>query len=259
MAITKYLILFSFSVYLAGCAHSVSIAPAISSFDFAAESNKKKIPVVVGYYIPQNLLDREVSTPAGGGDYVKYFPYKDIQDSYRKMLEALFVEVKWVTNLNNQDGKVGLVISPVIKTNSSSANDKYWRADNFTVEIDTLIYGANGNLIKKINSIGAGESTYREEFQANWNSNGVYKAIPGMKASSSAINNTYLSLLNADISQILNNNNFESIGTDIDNRNSQSLKVNNTSGLEKFKVKCLELGFEPKTEGFGKCVLQLSK
>lgn len=36
-------------------------------------------------------------------------------------------------------------------------------------------------------------------------------------------------------------------------------KVGNKLSIDVAKIKCAELGFKPATEGFGKCVLQLSK
>jgi len=33
----------------------------------------------------------------------------------------------------------------------------------------------------------------------------------------------------------------------------------NTLSIDSAKIKCSELGFKPETEGYGKCILQLSR
>ena len=48
---------------------------------------------------------------------------------------------------------------------------------------------------------------------------------------------------------------LKEVGKDIDKPKKQ--KSNQTADLEKFKKQCEELGFKPKTEKFGECVLRL--
>ena len=48
---------------------------------------------------------------------------------------------------------------------------------------------------------------------------------------------------------------LKEVGKDIDKPKKQ--KSNQTADLEKFKKQCEDLGFKPKTEKFGECVLRL--
>ena len=50
---------------------------------------------------------------------------------------------------------------------------------------------------------------------------------------------------------------LKEVGKDIDKPKKQ--KSNQTADLEKFKKQCEDLGFKPKTEKFGECVLNLLK
>ena len=61
-------------------------------------------------------------------------------------------------------------------------------------------------------------------------------------------------------SQHIDPNSFTSIelgNTTKDTSDNQ--RSNNSITLDVAKLKCEELGFKPETEGFGKCVLQLTK
>ena len=57
-----------------GCAHSIQLAPDLDDLRMTAVSDP--IDKNVGYYISVADRTAEVVTPGGGGDDVKYFPYK---------------------------------------------------------------------------------------------------------------------------------------------------------------------------------------
>ena len=61
---------------LFGCAHPITITPNTSNIDRkdAYEINKN-----VGYYISAEDRFKEVITPGGGGDSIRYTPYSDLE------------------------------------------------------------------------------------------------------------------------------------------------------------------------------------
>lgn len=61
-------------VTLAGCAHPVSIRS-----DVAYPKGQAANSASVGYYISDSNRSLEVTTPAGGGDKIRYFPYRDLE------------------------------------------------------------------------------------------------------------------------------------------------------------------------------------
>ena len=74
---------------LTGCAHSISVAPDLNRIPPASS----KIAKAAGYVITESNRWREVTTPGGGGDSVKYFPYKDLEPGFRKALAEVFDKV----------------------------------------------------------------------------------------------------------------------------------------------------------------------
>ncbi len=62
---------------LFGCAHPITMNPDLAAVTVPAGA--KPIAKKVGYHIPEALRSVEVTTPGGGGDKVRYFPYRDIE------------------------------------------------------------------------------------------------------------------------------------------------------------------------------------
>ena len=72
--LTNMFFLFSVLV-LSGCAHQISLNPDTEKLQL---SENKSISVV-GYYISEDDIKKQVKTPGGGGDNVSYKPYKDTE------------------------------------------------------------------------------------------------------------------------------------------------------------------------------------
>ena len=72
------------------CAHSITITPAL---DALPAPGVGRIEKNVGYYIAPENLAKQVETPGGGGDKVKYFPYKESEPALKKVLSNIFGEV----------------------------------------------------------------------------------------------------------------------------------------------------------------------
>ena len=104
-----------------GCAHPITMNP-----DLAAISGDKSavIPKSVGYHIPESAKALEVTTAGGGGDKVRYFPYRDIEPGFYKALGEAFGSVTRVQDPRNAAAVAGsgiqLLITPEIRTISSS-------------------------------------------------------------------------------------------------------------------------------------------
>ena len=189
---------------LGGCAHQVSIAPSYMTVDEFI-STRQKVPASVGFYIPQNLLEKEVTTPGGGGDKITYFPYRDLEASLKKVLESIYEKVSYVKALNAKENNVDLVISPEIRTNSSTSNNFMWPPTSFSVELDTLIYDKEGMFLKKISSIGMGETNFSETIDSFKQTSREGKArisVSGVKAVNDALQKMQSSLFNLDINDL---------------------------------------------------------
>jgi hypothetical protein len=68
------------------CAHRISITPPLHQLDATEISRIEKS---VGYYISPDDLEKQVITPAGGGDKVKYLPYKESEPALKTILSIL--------------------------------------------------------------------------------------------------------------------------------------------------------------------------
>ena len=136
------------AAFLSGCAHPISVVPpdVVRTSDMPDRIKKK-----VGVFISPESLSLEVATPGGGGDSVKYFPYRDLENGYHKMLGNVFEDVVQVTKLNDpigfQRGGISFVISPAIITNSGSTSLVGFAPTNFTADLTSNITDASGNLL----------------------------------------------------------------------------------------------------------------
>jgi hypothetical protein len=82
--------LVSLAFFAFGCAHQIAITPAPDAFNAGGIS---RIDKNVGYYITPENLAKEVVTPGGGGDKVKYSPYKESEPTLKQVLSNLFRDV----------------------------------------------------------------------------------------------------------------------------------------------------------------------
>ena len=146
---------------LTGCAHSIALSPDLSKVSTAGP----KIAKTVGYVIAETNRWLQVTTPGGGGDKVKYFPYRDLEPGFRKALSEVFDKV---TKLAGPDDPaiatqgVSLIITPTITTTSSSDGALTWPPTSFSIELNCAVLDARGQPVAQINSQGQGRATYNE-------------------------------------------------------------------------------------------------
>ena len=112
-----------------------------------------------------------VTTSAGGGDKVRYFPYRDMEPGLYKALSDTFREVTMVRDLGGLDklrteGKA-LLITPTITTQSSSESIVTWPPTQFTVELSCKVTDAAGKTVDTVNVSGQGRATF-DEFKGNF-------------------------------------------------------------------------------------------
>lgn len=147
-------------ITLFGCAHSIEISPDIAKIDREAGS-PSKIKAKVGFYIPVDVSNIEITSPGGGGDNVRYFPYKDIETAYLRMLTNVFDNAIKLKSAGQQNEllkeEIKYVLEPILVTNSGSTGFFTWPPTNFTVDLTTNIRDAFGKIVANPRVIGNGQ------------------------------------------------------------------------------------------------------
>ena len=154
---------------IVGCAHPLAINPDIAKIE--RESSIQPIAKNIGYYIAPDVRERSVTTPGGGGDSVTYFPYKDIEAGFYKMLSNVFQNVTQLKSPNdaNTIGKQSItyVITPEITTDSSSPSPFTWAPTRFSLNLTCSISDNGGKLVTKTSVRGEGQAEY-DEFKSDF-------------------------------------------------------------------------------------------
>ena len=145
---------------LVGCAHPISIAPKTELVIANPFDAKEKLKNKVGFFISPESLNLEVTTPGGGGDNVRYFPYRDLEVGYQKMLSSVFDGVVRVSKSNYsaefERGGLSYILIPEMITSSGSTGFATWPPTNFSVDLTSKIRDASGKLVSNTRSIGVG-------------------------------------------------------------------------------------------------------
>lgn len=133
-----------------GCAHKINITPATSQLEAVKLPRIKKN---VGYYIsPENLKKRVVS-PAGGGDKVAYFPYKESEPILKAILSNIFINVYQISSLEKlqfiDSHNITYIFIPTIETNSSSRSIWIWPPSDFTARLDCKVTDSSREMVWK--------------------------------------------------------------------------------------------------------------
>lgn len=173
-----------------GCAHHIDITPDISMIK--RSDNADKISGNVGYYFSQSSKEKEVITPAGGGDRVRYKPYSDIEMAFSKMLGNVFKKVTVLESANVAEIKeksVDYLIFLDISTNSSSPSPFTWPPTWFSVDLESTISDTVGNNLTNISVNGEGNASYSEFLFSH--------GIAGKRANIDALLKMQTSLINS--------------------------------------------------------------
>lgn len=163
----KHLFLLVSVVYLAGCAHPISISPRTDKYPQQARSIVQKN---VGYYVSASDAEKEATTPGGGGDDVKYKPYADLDAGIYKVLLNIYRNVYKLSSLDKTEvakNKISYVFIPEIVTNSSSSGIFTWPATDFQINLTMQARDSAGNTVwsKDINTKGHAEyDEFKDDF-----------------------------------------------------------------------------------------------
>lgn len=174
------LLLAILSVVMTGCAHPITMNPDLAkiSGDKAAVINKS-----VGYHISDAAKALEVTTGGGGGDKVRYFPYRDLEPGLYKALGEAFARVSKIQNPADAaavaSSGIALLITPEIKTISSSESVFTWPPTQFTVDLTCTVTDPLGQQIDVIRVSGYGQATF-DEFKSNF-------SLAAVRASNNAL------------------------------------------------------------------------
>jgi hypothetical protein len=187
MMATKLRILFVLYVVLllAGCAHSVSIVP--EKIDL---SERYKYDIKVGYVISQEEISRDVITPGGGGDRVKYKPYQALDAALKMGLEEVFLDAVRLESISKISSypELLLVFDPkIVRTDSSSSSLFTWPPEQFTIELECYLYDRDRQQLQHVESVGHGTST-----RSDWGSFGNFTfGIAGSRAMQNVVEDLF--------------------------------------------------------------------
>ncbi|WP_168204720.1 SHOCT domain-containing protein [Noviherbaspirillum sp. UKPF54] len=194
-SVRKILALTLVSLITVGCAHPISVAPTLTNIENGSET-RKIIEVSVGYYISTSAENLEVTTPGGGGDNIRYYPYKDIEAAYKDTLGGVFRKVTKVSTPTlrpDGDDKLDYVIEPTIVTNSGGSGFFTWPPTNFSVDITNRIIDSTGQLVASPRVLGIGTAETGERL--------VDHGIAGRRAMEDALSKMRASLLESKLGQ----------------------------------------------------------
>ena len=148
------------ALIVSGCAHSVNISPDLSAI--GSDSSAKKLDKKMGYYFAEDRT-KEVITSGGGGDMVKYQPYKDIEVGFSKIFSNVFTSVISLTSSNDPAKNTSDYISEIIiSTNSSSPSLFTWPPTIFGVNITNGIRDSRGVVVANLQISGQGNAEFGE-------------------------------------------------------------------------------------------------
>lgn len=177
MTTTIRLFLLGVALVLGGCAHPIMIAPDLSTVSSAQQEKSSKS---IGYYFAENV-DKEVTTPGGGGDSIKYKPYKDLDTGLYKMYSGVFSNVTLLSSATDPArSKVDYIAAVEISTSSSSQSLITWPPTLFTVNLANNITDAKGNVLGNLRTSGEGRAEF-SEFKGDF-------GLAGKRASQEALN-----------------------------------------------------------------------
>ena len=148
---------------MVGCAHPINVEPDVARL---SPSSTNRIGFKVGYHVPPEVANLEVTTPGGGGDNVRYNPYAALSSGYRTMLSNVFETVVSVATLGQVQSSPGptvdYVMIPMVVTNSGGSNFFTWPPENFTVDLTTSIRDKEGKVVATPRVVGVATATTSE-------------------------------------------------------------------------------------------------
>jgi hypothetical protein len=148
---------------LVGCAHRINISPPLSTLEAGSVT---RIDKTVGYYISAADKAKEIVTPGGGGDKVKYLPYEESEPALKQVLANIFSKIVPIQSLEDKQfiatNEIVLIFIPSIATDSSSDSALTWPPTTFTVTVDCRAIDRSGATIWQKQVKGEGKAEFSE-------------------------------------------------------------------------------------------------
>jgi hypothetical protein len=153
---------------LIGCAHPITMNPDLAT---VKGDGSPLIDKLAGYHMTDASRAIEITTPGGGGDKVRYFPYRDIESGFYKALGEVFKGVTKVADPKDAESLrksgVNLLITPEISTTSFSDSVLTWPPTQFTVVLTCKVTDAGGQVLDTVKVTGDGRASF-DEFKSNF-------------------------------------------------------------------------------------------
>lgn len=147
---------------LVGCAHPINIGGDTRPERIESELIQKK----VAYAISETQRNTAFVSPVGGGDSVRYFPYRDLEKTIRDALRSVYQDVTLIAAPSDtqavEAARAALIFIPEIKTDSGSSSVLTWPPTYFVTEIACVVTDANGNEIGRVKASARGEAEFSE-------------------------------------------------------------------------------------------------
>lgn len=194
MKLLKILLAIAIVSVLSGCAHRITVVPELAEIEKLPHGVDDR-SMSVGYYIPPELLSLEVTTPGGGGDNVRYFPYRDIETGYERVLSNVFSDVVQLRSepdySRTKQLRLDYFIQPQIVTSSGSTGFFTWPPTNFTVDLTNTIRDENGAIISTPRVVGVGTAVTTERLSEH--------GVAGKRAMNDALSKMQAALLELEL------------------------------------------------------------
>jgi hypothetical protein len=153
------------AITFAGCAHPIKVSPDLARLDRAPDS-PPRLALSVGYYIPAEVASVEVTTAGGGGDNVRYYPYRDLEPGFQKILSNVFTSVVKLTSISDRPAQSGesinYIVVPAIITSSGGSGFFTWPPTSFTVDLTSQVRDKDGKLFTSPRVVGTGSAETSE-------------------------------------------------------------------------------------------------
>ncbi len=162
MNIFGKLIIVALAGLLAACAHPIVITPDPATLAKATTKIEKN----VGLVITASDKGIEVTTPGGGGDNIRYYPYRDLEFGIYATLSSAFTNVIPINSVDEKQlitqQNLNLVFVPKIQTTSSSESIFTWPPTFFSIMLDYRILDAGGMQVSSGRVLGEGKAEFSE-------------------------------------------------------------------------------------------------
>ena len=154
------------ALLISGCVHDISVAPELSK---VTKVRPVTIRTTVAYYIPTERQELIVLTPGGNNDKLRYSPYKETEDAFKKVLTNVFTKVYKIDSLDDPkigEKKIQFIFTPTIETMSSSNSNVDWEPTKFNFILKVDVFKANKEELFRTYALGKGIANFGR-YQSN--------------------------------------------------------------------------------------------